>query len=137
MADCNPTAANRKWQLGSETTDKNGSWRYEVTSYESMAGDWLFGMNMNHGRVSVKPEDPPRRYSIHSAFDTESFRGLFMIENVSSMMMERSTRDGKEGVLVSEVVTMNCPLLFSQLCYAETDANRKDFIKNVKYYYDV
>ncbi|XP_018009477.1 uncharacterized protein LOC108667010 [Hyalella azteca] len=127
----------RKWQLGSENTDKKGNWEYEVTSYEAMAGDWLFGLNVNRGRVSVTADDPPRRYSIESVFKTESFRGLFLVDNASKVTIERKQRDGETGALVAEVVSMNCPLLFSQLCYAETDANRKDFIKNVKYYFDV
>ena len=71
----------RRFELGEENTGADGSWRYDVTSHESMAGDWLFGINVNHGKITVRTVEPDRVYTIHSDFVTESFWGLIISES--------------------------------------------------------
>ena len=68
----------RRFELGEERTDADGSWHYDVTSHESMGVSWLFGHNVNHGHITVDTVEPDRVYTIHSDFVTESFWGYII-----------------------------------------------------------
>lgn len=46
--------------------------------------------------------------------------------------METAEQGGDRGTLYKERVTMDCPLLLGMMCTGETNANRKDFLANLK-----
>ncbi|KAL7635436.1 UNVERIFIED_CONTAM: hypothetical protein RMT77_014505 [Armadillidium vulgare] len=126
-----------KWQLVNEDKIvKRKShfpvWIYNVVSYETMIGQFLFGLNENHATIEVEEVDlATSHFRITNMFKTYSFRNLIKINNTSRMDFRKSTNDGKIGTIFEEKIVMNCPLLFTFICNYETDRNREDFYRNL------
>lgn len=66
------------WSPGKEVINSGSTWRYKVTSHETMAGEVLFGLNENHGDITCRVEKENKKYSITSNYITHSFRGILI-----------------------------------------------------------
>ncbi|CAL4161376.1 unnamed protein product, partial [Meganyctiphanes norvegica] len=123
------------WELVDETGNFD-NWSYKVITYERMMGDVVFGLNVNHIEVTVKPIKAPDHYFMQENCLTYTFRGLIIVNNVGDMHIKSAVENGVQGTEFTETVTMDCPILFGQLCNWESDENRKDFLENLEIWFE-